>query len=275
MDNSIVLASSVAMAWTTPAPALVAVTIVECKYSARNVHFNNIMIACREVGMIWMPDLRLRMYESAMEQVTAIHHYLEIAAPYLERYGYMAVLAGVMVESFGIPAPGQSLVISGALLASQGEMNITVLLLTAWSAAVVGDNIGYAIGHFGGRRLVLRHGRYVGVRADHLERVERFFQRYGGVVVVVARFFEILRQLNGVVAGTVGMTWWRFLTFNAVGATLWVGLWGWGVFYLGGHMDQVHTVFKSFEPYVVTVGVLALVGLVIYLFWRRTNVSRR
>jgi membrane protein YqaA with SNARE-associated domain len=133
-------------------------------------------------------------------------------------------------------------------------------------AAVIGDNIGYAIGHFGGRRLVLRHGRYVGVRADNLDRVERFFQRYGGIIVVVARFFEILRQLNGVVAGTVGMTWWRFLAFNAVGATLWVGLWGWGVFYLGRHMEQVHTVIKRFEPYAVTTGVLALVGVVVYLF---------
>lgn len=210
-----------------------------------------------------------------MEHATIFHHYLEIAAPYIERYGYMAVLAGVMVESFGIPAPGQSLVISGALLASQGEMNIAVLLLTAWSAAVIGDNIGYAIGHFGGRRLVLRHGRYVGVRADHLDRVEQFFQRYGGIVVVVARFFEILRQLNGVVAGTVGMTWWRFLAFNALGATLWVGLWGWGVFYLGRHMEQVHTAFRRLEPYVVAAGVLALVVVVVYLFWRRAGGSRK
>ena len=115
----------------------------------------------------------------------------------------------------------------------------------------------------------------MGVRADHLERVERFFQRYGGVVVVVARFFEILRQLNGVVAGTVGMTWWRFLAFNALGATLWVGLWGLGVYYLGRHMEQVHAVLKRLEPYVVTVGVLALVGVIVYLFWRRAGGSRR
>ena len=222
-----------------------------------------------------MPALRLLLCARAMEHAPDLHHYLQIAAPYIERYGYWAVLAGVLVESFGIPAPGQSLVISGALLASQGDLNITVLLVIAWGAAVVGDNIGYAIGHFGGRHLVLRHGRYVGVRADHLERVERFFDRYGGAVVVMARFFDVLRQLNGVVAGTVGMAWWRFLTFNALGATLWVGLWGWGVYYLGQHMDQVHTVFKRIEPYVVAVGVLALAGVVVYLFWRRAGRPRR
>lgn len=222
-----------------------------------------------------MPVLRLQAPESAMEQATAIHHYLDVAAPYIERYGYTAVFAGVMVESFGIPAPGQSLVIAGAVLASQGEMHIAVLLLTAWSAAVIGDNIGYAIGHFGGRRLVLRHGRYVGVRADHLERVERFFQRYGGGIVVAARFFEILRQLNGVIAGTAGMPWWRFLAFNATGAALWVGLWGLGVFYLGQHMEQVLAVFRRFEPYVVAVGVIAVVGLGIFLFRLRARGHRR
>jgi len=210
-----------------------------------------------------------------VEQATAIHHYLAIAAPYIERYGYAAVFGGVMVESFGIPAPGQSLVMAGALLAAQGEMHIALLLLTAWSAAVIGDNIGYAIGHFGGRRLVLRHGRYVGVRADHLERVEHFFARYGGGIVVVARFFEVLRQLNGVIAGTAGMPWWRFLVFNAAGAALWVGLWGMGVFYLGRHMEQVLGVFKRFEPYVVAIGVLALVGLAVFLFWRRAGGPHR
>ena len=210
-----------------------------------------------------------------MEPATAIHHYLDIAAPYIEHYGYTAVFAGVMVESFGIPAPGQSLVIAGAVLASQGQLHITVLLLMAWSAAVIGDNIGYAIGHFGGRRLVLRHGRYVGVRADHFERVERFFNRYGGGIVVAARFFEVLRQLNGVIAGTAGMPWWRFLAFNATGAALWVGLWGLGIFYLGQHMEQVLIVFKRFEPYIVSVGVLALVGIVVFLFRRRSGGPRR
>lgn len=209
------------------------------------------------------------------QEATAIHHYLAIAAPYLERYGYAAVFAGVMVESFGIPAPGQSLVMAGALLAAQGEMHIALLLLIAWSAAVIGDNIGYAIGHFGGRRLVLHHGRYVGVRADHLERVEHFFARYGGGIVVAARFFEVLRQLNGVIAGTVDMPWWRFFAFNATGAALWVGLWGMGVYYLGRHMEQVLAVFKRFEPYVIAVGALAALGLVLFLFWRRAGTPRR
>lgn len=187
-----------------------------------------------------------------------LQHHLAIAQPYLEQYGYAALFVVVGVEGFGVPAPGESLVIAAALLSSQGGMNIAASLATAWLAAVVGDNIGYAIGHFGGRRLVLR----TGVRAEQLRRVEHFFQRFGGSIVIVARFFEVLRQLNGVIAGIGNMPWPRFLLYNAVGAALWVGLWGGGAYLLGQHMEMLIRLFNTFEPYVVAgVVVTALLTL--------------
>ena len=198
-----------------------------------------------------------------------LQHYLDIARPYLDQYGYWAVFGLVVVESFGIPAPGQSILMAGALLASHGDMHIVALLLIAWSAAVLGDNIGYGIGRFGGRRLVLRHGRYVGLRERHLHQVEKFFARYGGGIVVIARFFDVLRQLNGVVAGLGGMPWGRFLTFNALGAMLWVGIWGGGVYLLGIHMNSVFTLFKRIEPYIICAGLLAVAILMVYLFQRQ------
>jgi membrane protein DedA with SNARE-associated domain len=206
---------------------------------------------------------------STVSDPSLLQHYLYAARPYLEQYGYTALFAGVFVEGFGIPAPGETLVVASALLAAQGGLHIVYVLLVAWVAAVLGDNIGYAIGHFGGRRLVLRHGRFVGIREHHLEKVERFFHRYGGVLVAAARFFEVLRQLNGVVAGTSGMPWWRFLLYNAIGAALWIGLWGYGVYRLGHHMDRLLDLFSRFEPYVIGAGVVAAAGLVVYLFHRQ------
>jgi membrane protein DedA with SNARE-associated domain len=200
--------------------------------------------------------------------MSQFHQYLELARPYLESYGYIAVFVGVFVEGFGLPAPGESLIIAGALFASQGGMNIVLLYLVGWAAAVLGDNLGYAIGSFGGRRLVLRHGRYVGIREDHMDKVARFFRRYGGGVVMGARFFEILRQLNGIVAGISGMPWWRFFAFNAVGAALWVGVWGLGVYFLGQHMEQGVEWFKRIEPVAAGAGVVAVIGLLAYLFHR-------
>lgn len=204
-----------------------------------------------------------------IEHAPWLQHVLSLAQPYIERYGYLAVFGGVMIESFGIPAPGQSLLIVGALAASRGEMHIVALLFTAWSAAIIGDNIGYAIGRYAGRRLILHHGRHAGARMAYLERVERFFERYGGWIVVVARFFDVLRQLNGIVAGTSGISWWRFLAFNVLGATLWVGLWGMGAYYLGHHIEPALALFKHFEPYIIGAGLLAITLAVFYVFKRR------
>ena len=195
-------------------------------------------------------------------------HYLDLATPYLNTYGYFAVFGMVLVEGFGIPAPGQTLIIAGGLLAARGDMHIAVLVMVAWSAAVLGDNIGYAIGRYGGRRLVLRHGARAGLRAAHIEHVERFFARYGGGIVIAARFLEVLRQLNGVVAGISGMSWLRFLGFNALGAALWVGVWGYGVYRLGQHMETALVWLKDVEPYLAGAGVLAVLGLLVYLLQR-------
>lgn len=197
-------------------------------------------------------------------------HYLDLASPYLHQYGYLAVFGMVLVEGFGMPAPGQTMIIAGGLFAARGDMHIAVLVIVAWTAAVLGDNIGYAIGRYGGRQLVLRHGGRAGLRAAHLDHVERFFDRYGGGIVIIARFLEVLRQLNGVVAGFGGMSWPRFLGFNALGAALWVGVWGYGVYRLGRHMEQVLVWLKMVEPYLVGAGVLALLGLGVYLM-RRGN----
>ncbi|WP_020393622.1 DedA family protein [Thiolinea disciformis] len=188
-------------------------------------------------------------------------HYLTIAQPWLDQYGYFALFISVFLEGFGMPTPGESLIVASSLLAGRGDMHIVPILLAAWSAAVLGDNTGYLLGRWGGLRLLHK----LRVKPDHLLKVEGFFQRYGGGIVVVARFFPILRQLNGVVAGSMKMSWWRFLMFNLLGAALWVGFWGGGVYFLGGHFEQVEQIFHGLVPFVVVAGLAALLGLVWYL----------
>jgi membrane protein DedA with SNARE-associated domain len=115
---------------------------------------------------------------------------------------------------------------------------------------------------------VVRYGARIGITDARLDKVEKFFERFGGEVVLVARFFAIARQLNGIVAGTVGMNWWRFLAYNGIGAALWVGAWGGGVYALGEKLG-------GFAPWIHRFGFLAL-GLValalvagVVLHWRR------
>ena len=134
---------------------------------------------------------------------------------------------------------------------------------------MLGDNIGYAIGRFGGRRLIVRYGARIGITESRLARVEAFFRRYGGEVVLVARFFAVLRQLNGIVAGAVGMGWWRFLAYNAAGAALWVCAWGIGVYIIGERLGVLAPWVHRLGYLAIAVAALVLVAGVVVHAWRR------
>ncbi|GAA4202903.1 DedA family protein [Actinocatenispora rupis] len=193
-------------------------------------------------------------------------------AALLDQYGYLAVSVLVLVEDFGVPSPGETVLILASVAAHDGHLHILAVAGLALVAAVLGDNIGYAIGHFGGRRLLARYGRYVLLTPRRLDRAERFMGRHGGTVVIVARFVEGLRQANGLLAGAAGMRWWRFLVCNAIGAAAWVGVWATLGYLLGAHLAAVERLATRYELYVVVAAALAVTGLV---GWRVRRAHRR
>lgn len=197
--------------------------------------------------------------------------FLSSLAPVLDHYGYLAVGGLVMLEDFGIPVPGETILIAAAVYAGAGRLSIVAVGLVAFLAAVIGDNIGFLIGHFGGRALVLRYGKYVLLTSERLDKAERFFRRHGGKVVVVARFIEGLRQANGIVAGTVRMPWHRFLAFNALGAALWAGVWTSIGYLAGSHIEAIYTEITRYSLYVL----IALAVLVLALIARALLRRRR
>ena len=185
-------------------------------------------------------------------------------APLLSRYGYFAVLGVVGVESFGVPAPGQTILIAAGVLAGSGQLNVVAVAACGFVASVVGDNIGYAIGRFGGRRLVLRFGRFILLTEERLGKAEGFVERHGGKIVAVARFVDGFRQFNGVISGIAGMSWWRFLAFNALGAALWVAVWVPMGYLAGNHVGFLYDKARDYQVYLlVGLGVL-IVGAVAY-----------
>ena len=140
-------------------------------------------------------------------------------------YGVFAVSLMLALELLGLPVPGETLLIFAAILARRGEMSLPALLIFAWAGSVLGDNVGYIIGRTLGRATISRYGAKIGLTDERMRAVEKIFVRYGAATVMFARFFNILRQLNGIVSGMLGMSWWRFLLFNAIGAALWVAMW--------------------------------------------------
>ena len=188
--------------------------------------------------------------------------FLANLAPILDHYGYLAVGGLITLEDFGVPSPGETVLVAGAVYAGTGRLNIVAVGVVALVAAVIGDNIGYAIGRFGGHALVLRFGKYVFLTHERLDKAERFFARHGGKVVVVARFFEGLRQVNGIIAGIAEMPWPRFLLFNVIGAALWVGVWASVGYLAGNHIGAIYRDITRYSLYLLIAAVVVVAVLV-------------
>src|SRR6202012_4807638 len=104
---------------------------------------------------------------------------LQTLEPTLDNYGYLAVAGFVMLEDFGVPVPGETILILGAVYAGTGRLNIVLVGILACLAAILGANIGFAIGRYGGRRLVDRFGRYVLLTPERVDKASGFFERHG------------------------------------------------------------------------------------------------
>jgi membrane protein DedA with SNARE-associated domain len=149
-----------------------------------------------------------------------------------EHVGYAAVAIFVAVEASGVPVPGETALIAAAVLASQGELSIELVIAIAAAAAIVGDNIGYLLGRRFGRRLMERPGRTKLRRQVALARGEHLFDRHGPKAVFLGRWIALLRIWAAWLAGIAGMRWRSFLLWNALGGIGWalffglLGYWG-------------------------------------------------
>jgi membrane protein DedA with SNARE-associated domain len=199
--------------------------------------------------------------------MSVFHHYL------LD-YGYPTLFVVVLLESLGIPGPGQALLIAASILAAHGKLDISLVLTTAVVGTALGGIIGYWIGRRGGHALILRFGRYIRVGEPELLKLETAFGRYGFWFVLVARFFEVMRQIQGIVAGTVEMPFRRFFLANLLGGILWSLAWGLGSWKLGRQIHSYDDLTEKAGLIVVVLtlgGLLVLLGIYVRHRWRTRN----
>jgi membrane protein DedA with SNARE-associated domain len=158
----------------------------------------------------------------------------------LGRFGYAAVFAFVAIESLGIPLPGETMLIAAALYAGAShQLSIGVIIVVAAAGAIIGDNIGFGLGHWGGYRLLLRYGPYIRLREGRIKLARYLFQRHGGKVVFFGRFISVLRTYAAFLAGTARMAWPRFLVFNAAGGIVWATGYGTGAYLAGSQINRL------------------------------------
>lgn len=150
-----------------------------------------------------------------------IHNSLEIIEHYMLLYGYWAVFFGVMLENAGLPIPGETILLVGGYFCSTGDFHIGLVMLIAACGAVLGDNLGFAIGHHYGRGILLRFGRFVFLTPSRLEHMEKYFKSHGNKTILVARFITGLRVFAALLAGASMMRWRIFFIYNVAGAVIW------------------------------------------------------
>jgi membrane protein DedA with SNARE-associated domain len=185
----------------------------------------------------------------------------------VHHYGLIALFLVVMLESGGVPLPGETALVAASIFASQGHLNIVEVIAVAAAAAIIGDNLGYWVGRTGGRKLLERFGPLQRWSERVLPWSERFFKRHGGKTIFLARFFSVLRVTAAWIAGVSRMHWWTFFLWNAAGGICWAVLVGLVAYYVG------HAAADAIDHYGLWVGaglvvVLAIVGLAVH-FWKK------
>jgi membrane protein DedA with SNARE-associated domain len=177
--------------------------------------------------------------------------------------GYAAVFALVAIETMGIPVPAETALITAALLAHDGGMDIGTLIVVASAAAIIGDNIGFAIGRHYGRRLFLFRGPLLQHRRRLLEVGEPFFAKHGPKAVFLGRWVSGLRIASAWLAGMNRMRWPTFVFWNALGGIAWATSVALSIYFLGHFAERAIAVAG---PAAAGLAVALLAG---FLYWRR------
>ncbi len=160
-----------------------------------------------------------------MEWIQEFLHRLHNLDELIVWAGYVGLTIIVFCETgllVGFFLPGDSLLVTAGLVASQGKLDIWVLTGLLMAAAVIGDSVGYAIGYFAGPKLFKKEDSFF-FRKDHIKKTHDFFEKYGGKTIILARFVPIVRTFAPTVAGVGRMNYRKFISFNVIGGILWVG----------------------------------------------------
>lgn len=194
-----------------------------------------------------------------------MEHAAALLQSYFSRYGYWTIAFALLLENAGVPVPGETVLLFASFLAySQHHLRLPYIILIGIAAATAGDNIGYALGRWGGRWLLDRYSSLFHLENRTIDRSERFFNRYGPAAIFFARFIFGMRVVAGPLAGVLRMKWERFLGFNALGAATWVVTVSLLGYTFGKHWDELLPLFRKVN---VVLAVAAAAGAV--WLWRK------
>jgi len=196
---------------------------------------------------------------------------LELLRGYLTHYGYWAVGIALLLENAGLPVPGETILLLASFLAySEHRLGLPYIILVGVCAATLGDNLGFAIGSYGGRPLLERYQKTLRIRPAVIARGEDLFARYGAATIFVARFIAGMRIIAGPLAGVLRMPWRKFLLFNFLGAVLWVSAIASVGYLFGKHWDALVDLVQDAN---LAIAAVVIAGALLF-WWRRRREER-
>ena len=199
------------------------------------------------------------------------HSILELLRNAVAQYGYWAVGSALLLENAGIPVPGETILLLASFLAySEHELKLSWVIVVGTIAATVGDNLGFAVGYYGGRSLLLRYQSLFRISNKVVLRGENLFARYGALTIFFARFVFGMRIIAGPLAGVLRMPWRKFLIFNFLGAGVWVAVIASAGYLFGRHWARLEQNLQRFDIVAVIVAVAAFA-----LWWWRARRNGR
>lgn len=192
---------------------------------------------------------------------------------FLSSWGYLALALLTVAEAACIPFPSEVTVGFAGYLASKGQLNLAAVIALGTAGETAGALVGYAIGRFGGRRLVDRFGRYILLSGADLDRAERWFERRGEWSVLVGRVIPVIRTFIALPAGLAEMQPVKFGILTSIGSLVWVGSLAGAAYGLGGQWNRLTHGFSLAGYVLVAVAVLCIAGF-IFLRWRHVRSER-
>ena len=181
-------------------------------------------------------------------------------------YGYWAVALMLLCENAGLPVPGETTLLVASFLAySEHKLQLGWIVTIGTLAATVGDNLGFVLGHYGGRALLERYHDFLRIPQSARARGEQLFARYGSCTIFFARFVFGMRVIAGPLAGVLGMPWRAFAIYNFLGAVVWVSFIAAAGYLFGRHWRALVRNLTRFNIAILVV----VVCVVLYLWWRQ------
>lgn len=188
--------------------------------------------------------------------------------PFLYQYGALAVFASILLEKIGGPTPAETLMVIATLLVSSEAFEVTQVIVAGWLGGMLGGVAAYVLGRYGGLPALRRYRHRLGISAEQLEQTLERIRRNGMKLVFIAQFLPFLRQIKGIAAGAVDMSWPSYMAANLLGCGLWAIAWGGGAYLLGERVSGLREFVHEHALIILIVPFAVALAAAAGAYWR-------